>query len=104
MNISAINKFVQSACDESNDHGVRTNANEPGSGARSGLVRCVGLGRPVLHGRSGEVTGGAMAVAVYSSTMKAVTMPNMPSSRSAWVRMWQCQAHTPGSVSWYSTV
>ena len=34
----------------------------------------------------------------HSSTMKAVTMPNMPSSRSAWVRMWQCQAHTPGSV------
>jgi hypothetical protein len=40
----------------------------------------------------------------YSSTMKAVTMPNIPSSRSAWVRMWQCQAHTPGSVIWYSTV
>ena len=34
-----------------------------------------------------------------SLTMKAVTMPNMPSSRSAWVRMWQCQAHTPGSTS-----
>ena len=35
----------------------------------------------------------------HSSTMSAVTMPNIPSSPSAWVRMWQCHAHTPGSVS-----
>jgi hypothetical protein len=29
-------------------------------------------------------------------TDTAVTMPNMPASRSAWVRMWQCHTHTPG--------
>ena len=40
----------------------------------------------------------------YASTIRAVTMPNMPSGPSAWVRMWQCQAHTPGSVALYSTV
>ena len=37
-------------------------------------------------------------------TTRAVTMPNMPSSLSAWVRMWQCQTHVPGSVAWTSTV
>ena len=35
----------------------------------------------------------------YSSTISAVTMPNMPCSLSAWVRMWQWKAQTPGSVA-----
>ena len=35
--------------------------------------------------------------------MKAVTMPNMPLSDSAWVRMWQWNAHTPGFVACTST-
>ena len=35
------------------------------------------------------------ALRVHSTTT-AVTMPNMPDSRSTWVRMWQCQTHVPG--------
>ncbi len=35
----------------------------------------------------------------YSSTISAVTMPNIPSSLSAWLRMWQWKAQTPGSVA-----
>ena len=34
-----------------------------------------------------------------SFTMRAVTMPNRPLSLSAWLRMWQCQAHTPMSLA-----
>ena len=37
-------------------------------------------------------------------TIMAVTMPNIPSSRSAWGRTWQCQAHTPGSAAVTRTV
>src|SRR5581483_4689686 len=37
-------------------------------------------------------------------TIMAVTMPNIPLSDSAWVRMWQCQAHTPGVSAWTRTV
>ena len=33
----------------------------------------------------------------YSSTTMAVTMPNMPCLLSAWLRMWQWKAQTPGS-------
>lgn len=40
----------------------------------------------------------------YSSTMKAVTIPNMPSSRSTWGRMWQCHTQVPGLSRWTSTV
>jgi len=29
--------------------------------------------------------------------IRAVTIPNMPWADSAWVRMWQWKAHTPGS-------
>jgi hypothetical protein len=35
----------------------------------------------------------------YSSTISAVTMPNMPCSLSAWLRMWQWKAQIPGSVA-----
>lgn len=42
----------------------------------------------------GDHPGFAQAV-----TIRAVTMPNMPEGDSAWLRMWQCQAHTPGSVA-----
>jgi hypothetical protein len=37
-------------------------------------------------------------VSRYSTTM-AVTMPNMPSGDSAWLRMWQWKAQVPGSVA-----
>jgi len=39
-----------------------------------------------------------------SSTMSAVTMPNMPLGPSAWLSMWQWKAHTPGRVGLTSTV
>jgi len=35
----------------------------------------------------------------YSATMSAVTMPNIPWSLSAWLRMWQWNAQTPTSVA-----
>ena len=38
------------------------------------------------------------------STMRAVTMPNIPLGPSAWVRMWQWKAHTPGNVGFTTTV
>jgi hypothetical protein len=38
-----------------------------------------------------------------SWTTMAVTMPNMPSSASTWLRMWQWKAHAPGSVASTST-
>ena len=34
----------------------------------------------------------------HGDTISAVTMPNIPCGPSAWLRMWQCQAHTPGST------
>src|SRR4029079_6567959 len=37
----------------------------------------------------------AVAVGVHHWTMNVVTMPYMPVSRSAWLRMWQWKAHTP---------
>ena len=40
----------------------------------------------------------------YWVTATAVTMPNMPSSRSAWLRMWQCQTQAPVCAAWNSTV
>ena len=39
--------------------------------------------------------GGGSAGATHSTTT-AVTMPNMPVSRSTWLRMWQCQTQVPG--------
>src|SRR5690606_31968671 len=44
------------------------------------------------------------AVRRGQSTFTAVTMPNMPSSFSAWLRMWQCHTHTPGAEALNSTV
>ncbi len=38
------------------------------------------------------------------STMNAVSMPKAPSSRSTWLRMWQCQTHTPFSSVFMMTV
>ena len=35
----------------------------------------------------------------YSFTMSAVTIPNMPSSLSAWLSTWQWNAHTPSSLA-----
>lgn len=45
-----------------------------------------------------------IGTADHGVTMRAVTIPNMPWGPSAWLRMWQCQAHTPGSVPLYRTV
>jgi hypothetical protein len=42
-----------------------------------------------------RVLGGVHPPPGHSSTMKAVTMPYMPSSVSAWVRMWQWKTHAP---------
>jgi hypothetical protein len=47
--------------------------------------------------------GSSRAGSDHSSTMKAVTIPYMPSSLSAWVRMWQWKAHTPTSSASTST-
>lgn len=46
-----------------------------------------------------QVLGEASLPASYSSTMKTVTIPNMPCSLSAWERMWQWNAHGPTSVA-----
>ena len=37
-------------------------------------------------------------------TTRAVTMPYMPWSVSAWLRMWQCHAHAPAWSAWMRTV
>src|SRR5215210_8550139 len=39
----------------------------------------------------------------YFSTMSAVTIPNMPFGISAWGRMWQWNAHTPGLLQFTIT-
>lgn len=51
--------------------------------------------RPAVVGRCRDLSPG-VRVPVGYFTIMAVTMPNMPSAFSAWGRMWQCQAHTPG--------
>jgi len=37
-------------------------------------------------------------------TTRAVTIPYMPWSVSAWLRMWQCHAHAPTWSAWMRTV
>src|SRR3972149_5294603 len=39
----------------------------------------------------------------HYSMMSTVTMPNIPWADSAWVRIWQWKAHTPGSSHLTST-
>ena len=75
-----------------------------GVGAVSDGVRAVSDGVGPLPGEDrGPTARGREHAQVGYSTIRAVTIPNMPSSLSAWVRMWQCSTHTPGSVACTST-
>jgi len=60
-----------------------------------GAARRHETGRP--ESRSRSPSGPA-----YSVTMMAVTRPKKPAGLSAWERMWQWNAQTPGSV--HSTI
>ena len=72
-----------------------------GGGRRRGTRQCrgtmVGVGRRSGVSRPHDVAGRSHSP--HSSTMSAVTIPNMPCEPSAWVRMWQCHAQTPGSTA-----
>jgi hypothetical protein len=54
----------------------------------------------VLHS---EIVGNPGRL-LYALTTMAVTIPNIPLSFSAWLRMWQCHAQIPGLSAWMRTV